>query len=309
VQLLTDRTSFAEQAIALPSPAWSRGPGGHAAGVRALVDRLLPGLPVYETHVPTSQAWPHLVAVETADRSQFDVLVQLARDGVDLPDGTLCFAGAGRGLHGQRGRHWAALPGNIHLSLWLAPPGQVTTPIEFLAMTVVSVVEAIDELPGLADRVGIKWVNDVLIDGAKVCGILTHVERRPGGSLGIVGIGLNVEAVPDVPTSPFVPAVTALGAVSSEPDACRLEPVLRGLLAALDRNYRALCREGAADLFARYRRRSVVIGRHAAVCADSADPEPRVVAEGRVRELGPQLELMLEGHPRPFTTGRLVLRP
>lgn len=51
-----------------------------------------------------------------------------------------------------------------------------------------TLVEALDELaPG---RLALKWPNDVLLDGLKVCGIL--VEVAPGGRDAVVGSGLNL---------------------------------------------------------------------------------------------------------------------
>ena len=108
--------------------------------------------------------------------------------------------------------------------------------------------------------------------------------------------------------TPFVPTLTALRAVTSDPEQCRLGSVLHVLLVTLDRNYATLRGEGARGLFARYRERSLVLGRQVALCAEHPDATPEVVAEGRVVGLGDSLELLLEGHDRPFTTGRLILR-
>jgi len=307
MRVWSDSAAFGDRVVG-PGAAW-RAADPPAPALAPLLPLLYAGRALRTAEVPALPAWPHLFAVETSDRSQFDLLVELTRASPALPDGTLCLAGAGRGLHGQRGRPWDARAGNIHLSLWLTPPPDaVDTPLALLAMTAVAVVEAIDAVPGLAGRAGIKWVNDILIDGAKVCGILTHVTRRSGRGLGIVGIGLNVEAVPAVPPTPFVPAVSALSRVAAGPADCRMGPVLLTLLGALERAYTELRRDGPAALAARYRARSLVLGRDVAVCADDGSGTPRVIAEGRAVALGEGLELHLAGHARPFTTGRLLLR-
>ncbi len=304
----TDNRAFGERIAPPPVGPWTA-PRSALPGGDMFAERLFGSRPRYVASTSAETRWPCLFAAESADRSQFDTLVALSREGADLPDGIVCLAGAGRGLHGQRGRPWAALPGNLHLSLWLTPPADaVRSPIAILALGAMAVVEAIDGLPGLAGRAGIKWVNDILLDGAKVCGILTHVETRAAAIRAILGIGLNVEVVPDVPPTPFVPAVTALRAGASDPEACRLGPVLHRLLGTLARNYETLRAAGPEDLFARYRERSLVLGRDVALCQESGDAPPRVVAEGRVAGLGPHLELLLDGYPRPFTTGRVILR-
>jgi BirA family transcriptional regulator, biotin operon repressor / biotin---[acetyl-CoA-carboxylase] ligase len=308
MQVWTDSVAFADR-IGGGGVAWTPAVPPLPSDVAPLVARLYDHRPIWTAEWAPRTAWAHLFVVEHPDRSQFDQLVALSRESATIPDGTLCLAGSGRGLHGQRGRSWAALAGNVHLSLWLTPPPTtMDAPLALLAMTAVAVVEAIDAVPGLAGRAGIKWVNDILIDGAKVCGILTHVARRPHGGVGIVGIGLNAEAVPDVPPTAFVPAVTALSHVAAQPDAARLAPVLQTLLGALERGYTALCRDGPADLADRYRARSLVLGRDVALCADDGSAAPPVIAEGRAVALGDELELYLAGHARPFTTGRLLLR-
>lgn len=305
----TDSIAFGERVVPDSGALWTPAAASPPVEVAGLLERLFGGRDRYTASIPSDTSWPCLIAVESAGQSQFDTLVALGREGGDLPDGVACLAGAGGGLHGQRGRPWAALPGNLHLSLWLAPPRDtVRSPIELLALAAVSVVDAIDTLPGLRGRAGIKWVNDILIDGAKVCGILTHVESRPTGIRASLGIGMNVESVPQIAPTPFVPAVAALRTVAADPAACRLGSVLREVLRALDHNYDALRSSGAGVLLARYRERSLVLGREVALCDESGTSPPRVIAEGRVAGLGPQLELVLEGHPQPFTTGRLLLR-
>jgi BirA family biotin operon repressor/biotin-[acetyl-CoA-carboxylase] ligase len=68
-------------------------------------------------------------------------------------------------------------------------------PVELTALCSVSIVETIAEIVGLPAR--IKWPNDVMIGGRKVCGILTEVASRGGGAYAaVVGIGLNVNLDP-----------------------------------------------------------------------------------------------------------------
>ncbi len=252
-----------------------------------------------------------MFVVEIADRSQFDVLVNAAKSESSLPSGVVCLAGSGHGFHGFRDRPWAALKGNIHLSMHLTVPRDaVATVADVVALAAVSVVDTIDVVPGLEGRAEIKWVNDVLIDEAKVCGILARIETAsPGATSVVIGIGLNVEATPDVPPTPFVPRVGALRAFADPPDRCDQRTVLGALLDSLDRNYRLLLDRGASALRERYRQRSLVVGRTVALCVEGSGPEPEVMAEGTVAALGPRLELVLRGYPQPFVRGRLILRP
>ena len=254
--------------------------------------------------------WPYLVLSRFSPRSQYDQMIQLARSKEDLPDRLVCVAGSGDGFHGFKGRPWSAAAGNLHVTLHVAPK----RPIErfdtaFTVLAALSVVDAIDAVPGMEGRARIKWVNDVLIGDAKVAGILAYTLTQGSTvSSAVLGIGLNVETAPTVDRTPFVPAVGALH--DFVPDA--LEASRRGMLAnllrALDRNYRALLDDGYGPLLERYERRSSLVGRRVAIYAEDAGADPSVTREGRVVSLGAGLELYLDDDDgkQPVTRGRLM---
>lgn len=101
---------------------------------------------------------------------------------------------AGRG---RRGRAWMSEPGNLFVSLLLKPdyPLAQAAQLSFVSALVVSDVLL---KAGAGDRVALKWPNDVLVDGAKICGIL--LEATSTGArveAVVVGIGLNIASHPD----------------------------------------------------------------------------------------------------------------
>ena len=72
---------------------------------------------------------------------------------------------------GQHGRVWESPPGvNVLLSTLLFPPPELRRPALLTAFAAVSVTETILEVTGQHST--IKWPNDVLLSGKKVCGIL-----------------------------------------------------------------------------------------------------------------------------------------
>lgn len=120
--------------------------------------------------------------------STSDELLRLARDGA--PHGTVVTAREQEAGRGRVGRRWDSPPGNLYLSalLRLGLPLARTAELSFVAA--LAVADAVDcFLPG---RARLKWPNDVLVDGAKIAGIL--VEQTEG--FAIVGIGLNVAHCP-----------------------------------------------------------------------------------------------------------------
>lgn len=110
---------------------------------------------------------------------------------------------AGRG---RRGRSWTSEPGNLFATLLAAPGCALPRAAEISFVAGLAVHDAAcAAAPALADRLSLKWPNDLLLDGAKVSGILIETAAGPGGHderdpLLAVGIGVNLASHPqDVP--------------------------------------------------------------------------------------------------------------
>jgi BirA family biotin operon repressor/biotin-[acetyl-CoA-carboxylase] ligase len=99
------------------------------------------------------------------------------------PHGTLVTADEQTAGRGRQGRLWVAPPGRALLMSVVLRELDERTPLAPLAAAV-AVCEAFPEANG------IKWPNDVWVDGRKVAGIL--VEGRPREGWAVLGIGLNV---------------------------------------------------------------------------------------------------------------------
>ncbi|MFC2063391.1 biotin--[acetyl-CoA-carboxylase] ligase, partial [Chloroflexota bacterium] len=111
---------------------------------------------------------------------------QEARRGAET--GTVIVAGEQTVGRGRRQRTWLSPRGSIALSIILYP-GIAHLP--FLVMLAsLAVADSIEAVTGL--KAQLKWPNDVLIDGRKVCGILVESELK-GNRLeyAAIGIGLN----------------------------------------------------------------------------------------------------------------------
>lgn len=120
----------------------------------------------------------------------------LARDWAlsdpDLPSGALVIAEEQTAGRGRQGRAWHTPPGAaLALSMILRPH---LTPDQLPRMTMLGGVAVAAMLsPLLGDAVALKWPNDVLIRGRKVCGILSEATWE-GDRMGpiVLGIGINV---------------------------------------------------------------------------------------------------------------------
>jgi len=101
---------------------------------------------------------------------------------------------------GRRGRVWHSPSGNLYSSLLLIND---YTPERAALLGFVAGVAMADALSGLIGsraEIGLKWPNDVLLDGAKLTGILVERHPLPPGPSGntaiIVGIGINIVQAP-----------------------------------------------------------------------------------------------------------------
>ncbi|WP_455218920.1 bifunctional biotin--[acetyl-CoA-carboxylase] ligase/biotin operon repressor BirA [Kaarinaea lacus] len=106
--------------------------------------------------------------------------------------GMTCLAEVQSAGRGRRGRTWISpLGGNIYLSqLWRfnSGPAQLSGLSLAAAIAVVRVIHQF----GIKDA-GLKWPNDVLIDGKKLAGILLEINGESNGPTNVVvGVGVNV---------------------------------------------------------------------------------------------------------------------
>lgn len=139
---------------------------------------------------------------------------------------------------GRRQRSWYSPAGNIYLSVgWRldGPTGSLATLSLVAAVCVCRALEA----GGLRGHV-VKWPNDILVDGAKLAGILVETQSIGGGpALAVIGVGLNMRipasAATDVPIDqPWTDLATTLarsgiGIERDEAAALLLDELLVGL--------------------------------------------------------------------------------
>ena len=305
----TDSVDYARIVLGRSADNWSAPASELSDELRSLIESAYGAREIRESTVHGGSNWHYLFLVKAAERSHYDLLIELSRAGIRVPDRVLCLAGAGERFHGFKGRSWSAPKGNTYLAAYLRPNQPVELPAtSFTVLAAVSVLDAIDAMPGLENSAGIKWVNDILIDDAKVGGVLAYTQSAGGTISGaVLGIGVNVETEPDIEPTPFVPRAAALRSVASSPADCTQQTYFSALTAALDTNYSLLIAGGYGALLDRYRNRSLVIGHQVTLCDEEPGSESEVMAQGRVTGIGYGMELVIEGYDRPFTKGRLIL--
>ena len=141
------------------------------------------------------------------------------------PAGTLVFAHvqtAGRGRHGNT---WQSMQGNLFCSAVLRPDIAASDVGQLSFVIAVALAETLSAVLPDASHIGLKWPNDVLIDGKKCAGILLESEAAIGQPLPwvVAGLGVNLAVAPEGAI-----ALPQAGAALLTPAAFldRFEPVL-----------------------------------------------------------------------------------
>lgn len=112
-------------------------------------------------------------------------------------EGLAVLARAQSAGRGRRGRNFQSTKDlGLYLSVLLRPREDMQTLSNMTAWVAVAVCDALERACGV--RPEIKWINDIILNGKKLGGILTELGLEPGsGKIDhlVVGIGLNVDHI------------------------------------------------------------------------------------------------------------------
>lgn len=184
----------------------------------------------------TAAVSPRVQVVETAESTNADVVRHVTDDAAGWPHLSVLLTTDQRAGRGRLDRTWVTPPGTalavsvvVHADAVPAASRGWVPLIAGAAMTRAVVAQ----LAGTVHTAALKWPNDVLVDGAKVCGILAEVV--PGHpDVVVIGAGVNTRMPrADLP----VATATSFQALGLECDDDRL---LADYLAALDELLSAL---------------------------------------------------------------------
>jgi BirA family biotin operon repressor/biotin-[acetyl-CoA-carboxylase] ligase len=191
--------------------------------------------------------------------STMDAARELAKKGVG--EGTIVIAEAQTRGRGRLSREWLSPEGGIYFTLVLRPKMSPAYAPRINLMASVAVAATIRKLFGL--KAELKWPNDVLIEGRKVCGILAEMDAEMD-VVNFVNVGIGINANTSIPQ--FEKTVTSLkDALGKE---ISRKEFLSALLMEIERQQPLLMK---ADLLEEWRKLSVTLNR-----------DVRIVAPGEV---------------------------
>ncbi|GHU55726.1 bifunctional ligase/repressor BirA [Clostridia bacterium] len=216
----------------------------------------------------TSDFWGNIVVAECVESTN-----DTARELIKNADTNIVVIAneqlAGRG---RRGREFLSPKGGLYMSVAFRPNIDISFLQLITACTAVSVCEAVDAVVGTYTQ--IKWVNDIYLNNKKLCGILTEslisVENKDLNFL-IVGIGINIEKMPETVPDEIREKTIALKDVDTEID--------RNILAAeilhkLEHHFKLISNK---KFIGDYRSRSCVIGKNITVIKENSQMKAKAL--------------------------------
>ena len=224
--------------------------------------------------------WAGTVEVLEAVDSTNNYLKNRAAAGA--PHGTVAIAECQTGGRGRLGRRFDSAAGaGVYLSVLLRPACPPQALMSLTAQAAVATRRAIRSVTGA--EAGIKWVNDLVLNGRKLCGILTELSIEAESSLtayAVVGVGVNCNrAVEDFPPE----LRDAVGSLLSETGK---RADRNALAAAMIRELSAL---PGLDWQEEYRTACVNLGREVQILSPGQPPRT-----GKALDVGPDAELIIQ---------------
>lgn len=199
----------------------------------------------------------HLTVLESVPSTN-TYLRTLAEQGASFGAVTALQQTAGRG---RMGRQFFSPSRGLYWSILLRPPLTAEECLGLTPLAAVAAAESIEMVLGVVPK--IKWVNDLLLDGKKICGILTESAFRSDSlrpRYVIVGVGINLAP----PAEGFPDALREIaGAILPNAEAYDIRQHARLLVTLQERflwHYDNMAKWGKRTYLDGYRQRLCMLG-------------------------------------------------
>lgn len=179
---------------------------------------------------------------------------ELGRSGVG--EDLIVIARRQSGGRGRLGRSFFSPEGGLYMSLLIHPRILVSRSLNITTAAAVAVCRAIESMTD--KKCSVKWVNDIYINGRKVCGILTESAVNNEGELEFAVLGIGVNLTP--PKNGFPEELKSrAGAVFNDISECEADQIAAAIVNEFMRLYSTGL--NSHEFIEEYRERSFLIGR------------------------------------------------
>ena len=231
--------------------------------------------------------------------STSDLAKELAENGA--PEGTVVIAEEQTAGRGRLERSWASPRGGIWLSVILRPQLAPLGATRFTILAAVAVAKAIETLDITPE---IKWPNDVLIEGRKVCGILLELSAQADRIEHlIIGFGINANITKDAIPVEARERATSLADVLGREIA--RAPFVATLFSMLEQEYRRLLAGDWEGVLSDWLQRCNMVNQH--IVLDTHQGVEEGVFAG-VDDFGAIRIRQADGEVRTFAAGDVTVK-
>lgn len=177
---------------------------------------------------------------------------------------------AGRGRYGRK--FYSPKGTGLYMSVLIRKKLPMELAMLLTPMTACAVSRAIEKIANI--KCGVKWVNDIYIDGKKAAGILTETKFDFDSKVleyAVIGIGINL-APPDGGFDREIAQIAT--AILNECSEMKREVLIEEILNQLDIY---LYKLGSKELMEEYRRRSIILGKDIEIRSLTGDRPARAL--------------------------------
>lgn len=254
------------------------------------------------SYLPTDQdCLPIYVYPELASTN--DTARELALQGAS--DGTVIIADHQTGGRGRRGRSFFSPEGvGLYLTMIFRTELPAEQAVQITTMAALAAARAIDERAGT--RTQIKWINDIYLNGRKICGILADGAPNARGCFDYIAVGIGINV--NTPAERFPDELKNLAAsIYSETGVLTDRNALAAsLIMHLRRCWNAMTTDLHGEMD-EYRSRSCVLGRQVLVYGGGCDGTPAIAVD--IDDSGHLLVQLHDGTHCLLNSGEITIRP
>lgn len=220
-------------------------------------------------------------------------------------EGTVIIAARQTGGHGRMQRVWNSPVGGLWFSIILRPEIAPEYAAQLTLLAGVAVNLALRQLYN-TDKLMIKWPNDLLLNGKKVCGILSELQLDENGEIdyAVIGIGVNVALKEADFPEDIRSCAVSLNAALSQNHTC--DEVLTAVLNELATLYNRWLTDGSKAILPLWKRLNCTLGN--AVKVKDNDQVIFTGVAATIDEQGALVVVNESGKAQTFDFGEISIR-